>query len=125
VERELSGGERQTTNNRMEIMALLAGLRALCRPTQVSVHIDSRYVMDAFEKGWLARWQRTGWRTSAKEPVANRDLWEMLLAQYARHAVTFTWVQGHAGVVHNERVDRLAVAARDRAGELGQEPFDK
>lgn len=115
VERELSGSEPQTTNNRMEIMALLEGLRALKRPTRVKVTTDSRYVMNAFERRWLATWQRNGWRTSAKQPVANKDLWERLLIEYARHEVTFAWVQGHAGVTHNERVDKLAVAARDRA----------
>jgi ribonuclease HI len=113
-EREVSGGERLTTNNRMELLAVLGGLRALKRPCRVLVHTDSRYVMDAFTKGWLAKWQRNGWRRADKEPVKNRELWEELAAEVARHEVQWTWVRGHAGSVDNERVDRLAVAERDR-----------
>ena len=111
---EVSGGERLTTNNRMEILAVLGGLRALKRPCRVLVHTDSRYVMDAFAKGWLAKWQGNGWRRADKEPVKNRELWEKLVVEVARHEVRWTWVRGHAGSTDNERVDRLAVAERDR-----------
>lgn len=114
-EKELHGGERMTTNNRMELMGLLEGLRALTRPVEVVVHTDSAYLERAFTQGWLERWQQNGWRTSGKKDVANRDLWEALLEETRRHRVTFRRVKGHAGVELNERVDRLAVAARDRA----------
>jgi ribonuclease HI len=112
-EKEVSGGERLTTNNRMEMLAVLGGLRALKRRCRVVVHTDSRYVMDAFTKGWLAKWQANGWRRADKEPVKNRELWEDLLAEVARHEVQWKWVRGHAGSVDNERVDALAVAQRD------------
>jgi ribonuclease HI len=112
-EKEVSGGERLTTNNRMEMLAVLGGLRACKRRCRVVVHTDSRYVMDAFTKGWLVRWQANGWRRADKEPVKNRELWEDLLAEVARHDVRWKWVRGHAGSVDNERVDALAVAQRD------------
>jgi ribonuclease HI len=112
-EKEISGGERLTTNNRMEMLAVLGGLRALKRRCRVVVHTDSRYVMDAFTKGWLVKWQANGWRRADKEPVKNRELWEDLLAEVARHDVAWTWVRGHAGSVDNERVDALAVVQRD------------
>ena len=115
VDRELCGGEPQTTNNRMEQSGLLLGLRALDRPAAVAVHIDSNYVMQAFTNGWLEGWKRRGWINSKKQPVPNRDLWEQLDAEVRRHCVTFVKVKGHAGVELNERVDRLAVAARDAA----------
>ena len=115
VDRELSGGEARTTNNRMEQSALLFGLRALDRPAAVMVHIDSNYVMKAFTDGWLAGWKRRGWRKGNGDPVPNQDLWELLDGEVARHQVTFVKVKGHAGVELNERVDRLAVAARERA----------
>lgn len=115
VERVISDGEAQTTNNRMELSGLLFGLRALDRAAAVQVHTDSAYLMDAFTKGWLAGWQRKGWVKSDGKPVANRDLWEELLVEHSRHQVTFVKVKGHAGVELNELVDRLAVAARDRA----------
>ncbi len=113
-ERELSGGERDTTNNRMELMGPLEALRALSRPSTVVVKTDSAYLQRAFTDGWLARWKRNGWQTSGKTPVANRDLWEQLDALVGRHTVTFERVKGHAGVDMNERADRLAVAARER-----------
>jgi ribonuclease HI len=112
-EKEVSGGERLTTNNRMEMLAVLGGLRACKRRCRVVVHTDSRYVMDAFTKGWLVKWQANGWRRADKEPVKNRELWEDLLAEVARHDVRWQWVRGHAGSVDNERVDALAVAQRD------------
>jgi ribonuclease HI len=113
-EREVSGGERLTTNNRMEILAVLGGLRALKRPCRVLLPKGSRYVMDAFTKGWLVRWQGNGWRRADKQPVKNRELWEELAEEVARHEVEWKWVKGHAGALDNERVDRLAVIERDR-----------
>jgi ribonuclease HI len=108
---ELSGAEPATTNNRMELQAVIEGLRALQRPAQVTVHIDSSYVMDAITKRWHVAWAARGWRTAAKQPVKNQDLWEALLAELERHAVTWRKVRGHAGVALNERCDELAVAA--------------
>jgi len=110
-ERELHGGERLTTNNRMELQAVIEGLAALDRPCRVTVHIDSTYVMHAITKNWIVGWQKRGWKTAAKTPVANRELWESLLAQLARHEVSWVKVKGHAGVDLNERCDELAVAA--------------
>ena len=110
-ERELSGHDPATTNNRMELMAVISGLAALTRPCRVTVHLDSAYVMHAVTKGWIPAWQKRGWKTAAKTPVANRDLWEQLIAELDRHEVGWRKVRGHAGVELNERVDRLAVAA--------------
>jgi ribonuclease HI len=113
-ERELSGGEADTTNNRMELMSVIMGLAAITRPMDVRIHTDSSYVEQAFTKGWLEGWRRNGWRTAGKQPVKNQDLWERLWEEAARHQVSFTRVRGHAGVVLNERADQLAVAERDR-----------
>jgi len=106
-ERELSGGEAMTTNNRMELMAAIAGLEALKRPCAVALTTDSQYVKRGVEE-WMARWRANGWRTSSKEPVKNRDLWERLSAAIAAHEVSWHWVKGHAGHAENERVDALA-----------------
>jgi ribonuclease HI len=108
---ELSGGEPQTTNNRMELRAVIEGLRALQRASAVTVHIDSSYVMDAITKHWCDGWKARGWKTASKQPVKNRELWEALLAQLDVHAVRWHKVKGHAGVELNERCDQLAVAA--------------
>ena len=105
------GNESPSTNNRMEIMGLLEGLRALKRPTRVQAHVDSTYVMKAFTDRWLETWQRRGWVNSQKKPVANRDLWERLLVAAKPHRLEFTKVAGHSGVALNELVDQLAVAA--------------
>ena len=113
-ERELSGGEPQTTNNRMELQSVIEGLRALTRPAHVVVHTDSSYVERAFTDGWLDSWQRNGWRTKAKKDVKNRELWEELLALTQQHQVEFKRVKGHSGIELNERVDEMAVAERDR-----------
>ena len=110
--KELSGAEPQTTNNRMELTAALMALRALKAPCEVRVFTDSQYVRNAFEERWLDKWQRTGWKTSAKQPVQNADLWQALLEQTRVHRVQWHWVRGHAGHVENERADALAVAAR-------------
>ncbi len=112
-QRELSGGEHSTTNNRMELIGVIEGLRALTRSCRVLVHVDSSYVMHGFTKGWLASWQANRWRTSAKKPVKNRELWEQLLAEAGRHELEWVLVKGHDGVKLNERVDALAVAQRN------------
>ena len=113
--KELSGGDPQTTNNRMELQSVIEGLRALNRPVDVVVHLDSSYVESAFTKGWIDTWRANGWRTSGKQPVKNQDLWEQLIAEVAKHRVSWTLVKGHDGVELNERADELAVAARDLA----------
>lgn len=106
-EKELSGGEAHTTNNRMELQAAIAGLNALTRPCRVTLSTDSRYVMDGLTK-WIKGWQRNGWKTADKKPVKNVELWQRLDAAVARHKVTWHWIKGHAGHVENERADELA-----------------
>lgn len=106
-EKELSGGEPETTNNRMELMAAIAGLEALKKPCAVVLTTDSQYVKLGVEQ-WMARWRANGWRTSDRKPVKNRDLWERLSAALASHEVSWHWVKGHAGHAENERVDELA-----------------
>ncbi len=109
--KELSGGFRRTTNNRMELTAAIEGLRALKRPGRVKLYTDSRYLVDAINLGWVNGWKARGWRKSNRDPVLNVDLWKQLVEQLARHQVTIQWVEGHAGVPENERADRLSVAA--------------
>ncbi|MGC9524206.1 MAG: ribonuclease HI [Limnospira sp.] len=109
--RELSGGFRRTTNNRMEMIAAIAALEALKYPCAVTLHTDSKYLVDAVSQGWAKRWRNNGWRRNQKEWAKNPDLWAQLLDLCDRHQVTFVWVKGHAGVEENERCDRLAVAA--------------
>src|SRR5262249_19368291 len=111
-ERELSGSEPSTTNNRMELTALLEGLRALKRPARVRVLSDSAYLVHAHTHGWLDNWQRNGWRKADKKPVENRDLWEAILVAEAPHEVAFQLVKGHSGHELNDRADALAVQAR-------------
>jgi len=113
-ERMLSGGEARTTNNRMELTGVVHGLRALRRPCRVRVHVDSSYVKNAFTNGWLVRWQRNGWKNAEKQPVKNRELWQLLLTEAKRHEIEWVKIKGHVGVELNERVDRLACAERDR-----------
>jgi ribonuclease HI len=110
VERELSGAEPETTNNRMELMAVIAGLEALKRPCPVRIVTDSQYVMKGITE-WIAGWKRKGWKTAAKTPVKNEDLWRRLDAALSPHQVRWEWVRGHAGHPENERVDALARAA--------------
>lgn len=110
AEKLLTGGEPHTTNNRMELRALLEGLRAVTRPSDVHVFTDASYLQKAFDDGWLVRWQRNGWLTSAKKPVENADLWRAILEAAAPHRLAFTRVKGHAGVGLNERVDEAAQA---------------
>ena len=109
-ESELSGGQAQTTNNRMELTAVIEGLRALKKPSQVSIYTDSRYVMDGASK-WLPGWKRNGWKTADKKPVKNEDLWRQLDAEMARHTLEWQWVPGHSGHPENERADFLARSA--------------
>ena len=115
-EKELSGGEPDTTNNRMELMAAIAALEALSRPCHVKLSTDSRYVMDGLTK-WLANWQRNGWKTAAKQPVKNVDLWQRLQAACAQHEVEWFWVKGHSGVADNELADQLATRGLQAAVE--------
>ena len=109
-EKELSGGEPSTTNNRMELSAVIAALEALKEPCSVNIVTDSKYVSDAVTKGWAQSWKRKGWKKSDGNPALNPDLWERLLTLLEKHKVEFTWVKGHAGHPENERCDRLAVA---------------
>jgi len=110
VEKELSGGENPTTNNRMELVAAIRGLEALTRPSQVKLYTDSQYVQKGITE-WLLGWVKRGWKTADKKPVKNADLWQRLDEARAKHKVDFIWVRGHNGHEENERVDRLAVAA--------------
>jgi ribonuclease HI len=114
-ERELSGGEPQTTNNRMELMAAIQALESLTRPVDVHLHTDSTYVRNGITK-WIHGWQRNGWRTAARAPVKNVDLWQRLVAAIERHEVRWFWVKGHNGHPDNERADQLACRGRDQAG---------
>ena len=108
-DRELSGGAPDTTNNRMELMAAIMALEALERPSQITIVTDSTYVRNGIT-GWIHGWKRNGWKTSAKKPVKNADLWQRLDTAQARHQVTWDWVKGHAGHPENERADDLATA---------------
>ncbi len=112
-EREFSAGYKKTTNNRMELMAVIVGLEALTKPCDVEVISDSKYVTDAFNQHWIEGWLKRGWKNSAKQEVKNIDLWQRLLRAQKAHRVTFTWVKGHAGHPENERCDMLATMAAD------------
>ncbi len=111
--REKSGGYEKTTNNRMELMAVIAGLEALIKPCDVTVYSDSQYVVNAFEKKWIDGWIKKGWKRGKNEEVKNVDLWKRLLEAAKPHRVKFVWVKGHAGHPENERCDELATAAAD------------
>ena len=110
TERELSGGAPETTNNRMELMAAIAGLESLKRPVKARVHTDSRYVKDGITL-WIAKWKQNGWKTAAKKPVKNADLWQRLELAVGAHDVEWHWIRGHTGHPENERADALARAA--------------
>jgi ribonuclease HI len=112
-EKELSGGEQLTTNNRMEMMAAIRALQALKRPCEIILHTDSIYLRDGITK-WVHGWKRNGWRTADRKPVKNADLWQELIDAAAPHRVTWQWVRGHAGHPENERADRLACDAADQ-----------
>ena len=115
--KELSGGFRRTTNNRMELLGAISALEALKRPCHVTLNTDSQYVCNAFTKKWVDSWQKRGWKTANKTPVKNPDLWQRLLGAMEPHEVTWVWVKGHAGNPGNERADELATMAAD--GKLG------
>ncbi len=113
VERELSGGEETTTNNRMELTGAIAALSALKEPCEVTLTSDSKYLVDAITQGWALSWRAHGWKKADRSPALNVDLWEQLLALLERHRVTFVWVKGHDGHPYNERCDKLATAFAD------------
>ena len=111
-ERELSGGEETTTNNRMELLAVINGLEALKEPCQVTLYSDSKYIIDAFCEGWVEKWRASGWKRG-KDELKNPDLWERLYDLTTRHEMKYVWVKGHAGHPYNERCDRLATSFAD------------
>ena len=111
IEKELSGGERETTNNRMELTAVIRGLQALKEPCVVELYSDSKYVIDALEKGWAVSWERNGWKKADKKPALNSDLWQTLLDLTRIHQVKTHWVKGHADNPKNNRCDEMAVEA--------------
>lgn len=113
IEKELSGGEAMTTNNRMELTAVIAALDSLREPCEVTLTSDSKYVVDAVTKGWAASWRARGWKKADRSPALNPDLWERLLALLELHDVTFVWVKGHDGHPYNERCDKLATTFAD------------
>ena len=110
--KELSGSELESTNNRMELMAVIEGLNAVKKASEVEIYTDSKYVMDGATQ-WLEGWKARGWKTAAKKPVKNQDLWELMGLAIARHTIRWHWVKGHAGNEMNERADELAVSARE------------
>ena len=112
--KELSGGEPQTTNNRMELTAVIEGLKCLKEPCKIRLYTDSQYVANGITKGWAKNWRKNGWIKSDKKPVLNPELWDELLNLLDRHIVEVIWVKGHAGHKENERCDRLAVAAAEK-----------
>ena len=116
-EKELCGGEKQTTNNRMEMTAVISALEALKVSCEVDLWSDSRYVIDALEKGWAESWKKKGWKRSNKEPALNPDLWERLLTLTQQHRMHYHWVKGHAENRYNNRCDELAVQQRDKFAE--------
>lgn len=109
-EKELSGGEKSTTNNRMELTALIEALKALKTKCSITVYTDSKYVADAFLKGWIWNWMKNGWRKADKKPVLNPELWQELVSEIRKHEYKIVWVKGHAGHPENERCDALATA---------------
>lgn len=123
--KELSGGFRRTTNNRMELLGAIEGLRALKDNCSVKLHTDSQYVVNAIEKGWAAKWRANGWMRNKKEKAVNPDLWEQLLALCQQHKVEFVWVRGHSGNRENERCDQLAVAAAQQPNLPADEVYEQ
>jgi len=123
--RELSGGFRRTTNNRMELLAAIEGLAALKEPCKVVLHSDSRYLVDAMNEGWARRWQKRNWRRKGREPALNADLWERLICLCDDNDVDFRWVKGHAGNPNNERCDELATRAAARGDLPPDESYER
>lgn len=124
IEKELSAGYRLTTNNRMELMAAIAGLAALKEPCEVTLYSDSKYLVDAVNLGWARSWQKNAWRKGDKQPALNPDLWAKLLALLDTHKVKLIWVKGHAGHAYNERCDTLATTAADGENLLTDNAFE-
>lgn len=122
-EKELSGGFVKTTNNRMEILAALAGLESLKEPCKVTVFSDSKYVIDTMDKGWLNGWKNKGWSRGPRKPLKNVDLWKRMDAVITDHEITWKWVKGHAGIPENERCDILATTAADSPNKPIDEGF--
>ncbi|MDD6188110.1 MAG: ribonuclease HI [Clostridiales bacterium] len=116
AEKELSGGEAETTNNRMELLAVINGLEALREPCAVTLYSDSKYVIDALKLGWAKKWRAAGWMRNKKEPAKNPELWERLLALTEKHEMSYVWVKGHAENEYNNRCDKLAVAESKKFG---------
>ena len=113
-EKVISGGERETTNNRMEITAVISALECLKEPCVVDLYSDSKYVLDSLQKGWAESWRKKGWIKSNKQPALNPDLWDTLLVLTAQHEMRYHWVKGHADNEYNNRCDQLAVAERNK-----------
>ena len=120
ITKELYGGDPKTTNNRMEMMAVIKGLQALKEPCEITLYSDSQYVINAITKGWAVGWKKRGWIKSDKKPALNSDLWEIILQLLAMHKVSFVWVKGHAGHPENERCDHLAVTGSQEAKKHGK-----
>ncbi len=118
VEKEISGGEKLTTNNRMELTAAIAALKCLKKPCDVTLYSDSAYLVNGFNAGWIVSWKRNGWKNSSKQTVSNIDLWQEIDALASVHRVTWVKVKGHADNVYNNRCDALAVAATKKQGEM-------
>lgn len=124
-EKELTAGYKLTTNNRMELLAVIVGLEALKKPCRVKITSDSKYFIDAFEQKWIDSWQKNNWRTASKKPVKNVDLWQRLLAVMKQHEVELIWVKGHNGHEFNERCDKLAVNSSQSDNLLDDELFEQ
>lgn len=122
--KELSGGYRRTTNNRMEILAAIVGLEALTGSRRVTLYSDSQYLVRAMDEGWAKRWRANGWKRNSKDAALNPDLWERLLSLCSKHKVEFKWVRGHVGNKENECTDRLAVAAANRKDLLADRGYE-
>lgn len=114
VEKVISGGEKDTTNNRMELSAVLFGLKALKEPCHITLQSDSKYVLDSISKGWVYGWKKKGWKKSDGKPALNVDLWQQLLAEIAKHEIDYVWIKGHAGHPENERCDAQAVKESEK-----------
>jgi len=114
VEKVISGGEKDTTNNRMELSAVLFGLKALKEPCHITLQSDSKYVLDSISKGWVYGWQKKGWKKSDGKPALNVDLWQQLLTEIAKHEIEYVWIKGHAGHPENERCDAQAVKESEK-----------
>ena len=124
-EKELTAGYKTTTNNRMELMAVIVGLEALKKPCEVEITSDSKYVVDAFNQNWIDGWIKKGWKSANKQPVKNKDLWERLLKAKEPHNVKFIWIKGHAGHEFNERCDRMAVGSANGENLLDDKGFSE